>query len=46
MMAGTYEIDVMDSNGCKFSESVNPNTNEFYGLINVELVQPEKNIRD
>ena len=42
MMAGTYEIDVMDSNGCKFSEAVNPNTNEFYGLINVELVQPEK----
>ena len=42
MMAGNYEIDVIDSNGCKFSEAVNPNTNEFYGLINIELVQPEK----
>ena len=42
MMAGSYKIDVLDANNCKFSESVNPNTKEMYGLINVVLNQPEK----
>ena len=42
MMAGHYKVDVLDANNCKFSESVNPNTQEMYGLINVELNQPEK----
>ena len=42
MMAGDFKIDVLDANNCKFSESINPNTQEVYGLINVELVQPEK----
>ena len=42
MMAGDFKIDVLDANNCKFSESINPNTQEVYGLINIELVQPEK----
>lgn len=42
MMAKDYKIDVLDANNCKFSESINPNTLAPYGLINVELLQPEK----
>ena len=42
MMAGSYKVDILDANNCKFSESFNPNNEEMYGLINVELNQPEK----
>lgn len=44
MMAGTYNIDILDANNCKFSEAINPNTQDPYGLIKVELLQPEKTL--
>ena len=42
MLAGEYSIDILDSNNCKFSESINDATNELNGLIIVKLNQPSK----
>ena len=42
MLSGEYSIDILDSNNCKFSESINDATNELNGLILVKLNQPAK----
>ena len=42
MLAGDYEIDIADSNDCKFSESINDATSQVNGVIKVKLQQPEK----
>ena len=42
MLAGDYEIDIADSNDCRFSESINDVTNEVNGVIKVKLIQPEQ----
>ena len=40
--AGIYNVDVIDNNNCKFSESVDPNSNTLYGELTIELTEPEK----
>ncbi len=40
--AGIYNVDVIDNNNCKFSESVDPNSNTLYGELTIELKEPEK----
>ncbi|MBT7622926.1 MAG: hypothetical protein HN595_00200, partial [Flavobacteriaceae bacterium] len=42
MLAGEYDIDIYDSNNCKFSESINDATSQVNGAIKVKLIQPEK----
>ena len=42
MLAGNYDIDIYDSNDCKFSESINDATDQVNGAIKVTLLQPEK----
>jgi len=42
MLSRNYSIDILDSNNCKFSESINDATKEVNGLIIVKLDQPAK----
>jgi hypothetical protein len=43
LFANTYEIDIEDANGCKFSEALNSN-GEAYGTIPIIIDQPDQKI--
>lgn len=43
LFANTYEIDIEDDNGCKFSEALNSN-GEAYGTIPIIIDQPDQKI--
>ncbi len=42
LKGGKYIVDIIDSNGCKFSESSNSITGEMNSELLIEIEQPEK----
>ena len=42
LKGGEYIVDIIDANGCKFSESSNSITGEMNSELLIEIEQPEK----